>query len=143
LEQVARLSGEKGQVMGHDREADHKELVPGERVQQLVRMFEPAEVGHVKEKEVNRVSKESRMSGKMMDTDRKKLVACRKPRMRKQVGCNIEKGFVQSRLVSFVGKMGLGLVGNKGNGKRKQQGDMEEPVKSATKRRKGEEVPEK
>ena len=41
-----------------------------------------------------------------------------------------------SRLYSFVG-----LVGNKVNCKRKQQGDMEEPVKSATKRRKGEEVP--
>ena len=138
------MSGEKGQVMGQDRKADQKELVPGDRVQHLVRMYEPAEmVGHVKEKEVNKVSMVSRMSGKVMDTDRKKLVACRKPRMRKQVGCNIEKGFVQSRLVSFVGKMGLGLVGNKGNCKRKQQGDMEEPVKSATKRRKGEEVPEK
>ena len=142
LEQVARLPGEKGQVMGQYREADQKELVTGDRVQQLVRMFEPAEmVGLVNEKEVIKVSKESRMSGKVMDTSRKKLVACRKPRLKKPVGCNIEKGFVQSRLVSFVGKMGLGLVGNKVNCKRKQQGDMEEPVKSATKRRKGEEVP--
>ena len=112
LEQVARLPGEKGQVMGQYREAEQKELVTGDRVQQLVRMFEPAEmVGLVNEKEVNKVSKESRMSGKVMDTSRKKLVACRKPRLKKPVGCNIEKVFVQSRLVSFVGKMGFGLLG--------------------------------
>ena len=144
MEQVARLPGEKAQVMGQFMITEQMEHVTGDRVLQLAKRFEPAEmVGVKKSKQVNMVIKDkekvdtSRMSGKGTGS-RKTLVAGRKPRGKQPVGLGIEKGFVQSRLDSFVEKMGLGLVGNKVNFKRKQQGDMEEQVKSNAKRRKGE-----
>ena len=65
--------------------ADQTEFVPGNRVQ--VKRFEAAVmVGLGKGKELNMVSKDSRMSGKVTDTSRKNLVASRKPRVKKPVG---------------------------------------------------------
>ena len=117
-EQVARLPGEKAKGMGQFMITEQMEHVTRDRVLQLAKRFEPAEiVGVKKKKQVNMIIKDkekvdtSRMSGKGTGS-RKTLVAGRKPRWKQPVGLGIEKGFVQSRLDSFVEKMDLGLVGN-------------------------------
>ena len=57
MEQVARLPGEKAQVMGQFMITEQMEHVTGDRVLQLAKRFEPAEmVGVKKNKQVNMVN---------------------------------------------------------------------------------------
>ena len=80
------MPGEKAQVMGQFMITEQMEYVTGDRVLQLAKRFEPAEmVGVKKNEQVNMVIKDkenvdtSRMSGKGTGS-RKTLVAGRKPR---------------------------------------------------------------